>query len=109
MPSCRDICPTRSVDQTRGRSRESPIAPDLLAAAITENVALNVSGSKPRSAQPSFAKTNTVKIVGGVYDLATGKVASCHKIAASTKNYPACPDIRQRAMFTGQFLSLPST
>ncbi len=48
---------------------------DLLAAAIAENVALNVK--RLETAQPllaSFAKTNTVKIVGGVYDLATGKI-----------------------------------
>jgi carbonic anhydrase len=48
---------------------------DLLAAAITENVALNVK--RLETAQrllANFAKTNTVKIVGGVYDLATGKI-----------------------------------
>ncbi len=48
---------------------------DLLAAAITENVALNVK--KLETAQPlltSFAQTGALKIAGGVYDLATGKV-----------------------------------
>jgi|ERR1700730_13339018 len=48
---------------------------DLLAAAITENVALNVK--RLETAQPllaSFAQTKQVKIVGGVYDLANGKV-----------------------------------
>ncbi len=48
---------------------------DLLAAAITENVALNVK--RLESAEPllaSFAQTKQVKIVGGVYDLATGKI-----------------------------------
>ncbi|MGH6834268.1 MAG: carbonic anhydrase [Methylocella sp.] len=48
---------------------------DLLAAAITENVALNVK--RLETAQPllaSFAQTGQVKIVGGVYDLANGKV-----------------------------------
>jgi len=48
---------------------------DLLAAAITENVALNVK--RLETAQPllaSFAQTKGVKIVGGVYDLATGKI-----------------------------------
>jgi carbonic anhydrase len=48
---------------------------DLLAAAITENVALNVQ--RLETAQPllaSFAQTKQVKIVGGVYDLANGKV-----------------------------------
>jgi len=53
--------------------RKSP--DDLLDAAITENVALNVKQLK--TAQPllaSFAQNNSVKIVGGVYDLATGKI-----------------------------------
>ncbi len=48
---------------------------DLLAAAITENVALNVK--RLETAQPllaSFAQTNELKIVGGVYDLASGKI-----------------------------------
>jgi carbonic anhydrase len=48
---------------------------DLLAAAITENVALNVK--RLESAQPllaSFAQTGQVKIAGGVYNLANGKV-----------------------------------
>jgi carbonic anhydrase len=48
---------------------------DLLAAAITENVALNVK--RLETAQPllaSFAQSKQVKIVGGVYDLANGKV-----------------------------------
>jgi carbonic anhydrase len=48
---------------------------DLLAAAITENVALNVKLLE--SAPPllaTFAQTGQVKIAGGVYDLATGKV-----------------------------------
>ncbi|MGB8900353.1 MAG: carbonic anhydrase [Methylocella sp.] len=48
---------------------------DLLAAAITENVALNVN--RLETAQPllaSFAQTKGVKIVGGVYDLANGKI-----------------------------------
>ncbi len=48
---------------------------DLLAAAITENVALNVK--RLETAQPllaSFAQTKQVKIVGGVYDLANGKI-----------------------------------
>jgi carbonic anhydrase len=49
---------------------------DLLAAAITENVALNVK--QLETAQPllaSFAESGKVKIVGGVYDLANGKIA----------------------------------
>jgi carbonic anhydrase len=48
---------------------------DLLIAAITENVALNVR--RLQTAQPllaSFAQTNGFKIVGGVYDLATGNI-----------------------------------
>src|ERR1700730_2794937 len=48
---------------------------DLLAAAITENVALNVN--RLETAQPllaSFAQSKQVKIVGGVYDLANGKI-----------------------------------
>jgi carbonic anhydrase len=48
---------------------------DLLAAAITENVALNVN--RLETAQPllaSFAQSRGVKIVGGVYDLANGKI-----------------------------------
>jgi carbonic anhydrase len=48
---------------------------DLLAVAITENVALNVK--RLETSQPllaSFAQTKEVKIVGGVYDLANGKV-----------------------------------
>ena len=48
---------------------------DLLAASITENVALNVN--RLQTSQPllaSFAQSGQVKIVGGVYDLATGKV-----------------------------------
>ncbi|MGH6794880.1 MAG: carbonic anhydrase [Methylocella sp.] len=48
---------------------------DLLAGAITENVALTVK--RLESAQPllaSFAQTKQVKIIGGVYDLANGKV-----------------------------------
>jgi carbonic anhydrase len=48
---------------------------NLLAAAIAENVALNVKRleiSQPLLA--SFAQTNEVKIVGGVYDLANGKI-----------------------------------
>ncbi len=52
---------------------KSPL--DLLAVTITENVALNVK--RLETAQPllaSFAQTKQVKIVGGVYDLANGKV-----------------------------------
>ncbi|MGH6857611.1 MAG: carbonic anhydrase [Methylocella sp.] len=48
---------------------------DLLAAAIEENVALNVK--RLETAHPllaSFAQSKEVKIVGGVYDLANGKV-----------------------------------
>ena len=48
---------------------------DLLAAAITENVALNVK--RLETAQPllaRFGQTKQVKIVGGVYDLANGKI-----------------------------------
>jgi carbonic anhydrase len=48
---------------------------DLLAAAITENVALNVK--RLETAQPllaNFAQTKGVKIVGGVYDLVNGKI-----------------------------------
>lgn len=48
---------------------------DLLAAAITENVALNVN--RLETAQPllaSFAQSKGVKIVGGVYDFANGKI-----------------------------------
>ena len=48
---------------------------DLLIAAITENVALNVK--RLQTAQPllaSFAQNKRVKVVGGVYDLATGKI-----------------------------------
>ena len=48
---------------------------DLLTAAIKENVALNVKWLE--TAQPllaRFAESRKVKIVGGVYDLATGKV-----------------------------------
>ncbi|MCI0735351.1 MAG: carbonic anhydrase [Beijerinckiaceae bacterium] len=48
---------------------------DLLSAAIKENVALNVT--RLQTAQPllaSFTQTKEVRIVGGVYDLATGKV-----------------------------------
>ncbi|MGH6840681.1 MAG: carbonic anhydrase [Methylocella sp.] len=48
---------------------------DLLAAAITENVALTVK--RLETAEPllaSFAQTEKVKIAGGVYDLATGKI-----------------------------------
>ncbi|MGH6812028.1 MAG: carbonic anhydrase [Methylocella sp.] len=48
---------------------------DLLAAAIMENVALNVK--RLEIAQPllaSFAQSKQVKIVGGVYDLTNGKV-----------------------------------
>jgi carbonic anhydrase len=48
---------------------------DLLAAAITENVALNVK--RLETAQPllgSFAQTGQVKIAGGVYDLTIGKI-----------------------------------
>jgi carbonic anhydrase len=48
---------------------------DLLAAAIRENVALNVK--RLETAQPlltSFAQTGQVKIAGGVYDLANGKI-----------------------------------
>lgn len=48
---------------------------DLLAAAITENVVLNVK--RLESAQPllaSFAQSGQVKIAGGVYDLANGKI-----------------------------------
>src|SRR5664279_2746634 len=49
---------------------------DLLAAAITENVVINVK--QLETAQPllaSFAESGKVKIVGGVYDLANGKIA----------------------------------
>ena len=48
---------------------------DLFAAAVTENVALNVK--RLVSAPPlleSFAQSGQVKIAGGVYDLASGKV-----------------------------------
>jgi carbonic anhydrase len=48
---------------------------DLLVAAITGNVALNVR--RLETAQPllaSFVQTKQVKIVGGVYNLASGKV-----------------------------------
>ncbi|MGH6800036.1 MAG: carbonic anhydrase, partial [Methylocella sp.] len=48
---------------------------DLLASAIAENVVLNVKRLK--TAQPllaSFAQSKEVKIVGGIYDLANGKV-----------------------------------
>jgi carbonic anhydrase len=48
---------------------------DLLAAAITENVALNVK--RLETAQPllaSFAQTKQVKIVGAIYHLTNGKV-----------------------------------
>jgi len=48
---------------------------DLLAAAITENVGLTVK--RLETAQPllaSFAQNGQVKVVGGVYDLANGKV-----------------------------------
>jgi carbonic anhydrase len=48
---------------------------NLLAAAITENVVLNVKHLE--TAQPllaSFAQTGQLKIAGGVYDLANGKV-----------------------------------
>ena len=48
---------------------------DLLAAAITENVALSVK--RLETAQPllaSFAQTGQVKIAGGVYDLTNGKI-----------------------------------
>jgi carbonic anhydrase len=50
--------------------------PDLLAAAITENVALNVK--RLETAQPllaSYAQDKEVRIVGGVYDLANGKIS----------------------------------
>jgi carbonic anhydrase len=49
--------------------------PDLLAAAIVENVALNMK--RLETAQPllaSFAQTKQVKIVGAIYHLANGKV-----------------------------------
>jgi carbonic anhydrase len=49
---------------------------DLLAAAITENVILNVK--RLETAQPllaSFAQSGQVKITGGVYDLTNGKVS----------------------------------
>ncbi|MGH6839964.1 MAG: carbonic anhydrase [Methylocella sp.] len=48
---------------------------NLLAAAIAENVALTVK--RLETAQPllaTFAQTKQVKIVGGVYDLANGKI-----------------------------------
>ncbi len=48
---------------------------DLLEAAITENVALNVK--RLETAQPllaSFAQASQISIVGGVYDLASGRV-----------------------------------
>jgi carbonic anhydrase len=48
---------------------------NLLAAAIAENVALTVK--RLETAQPllaNFAQTKQVKIVGGVYDLANGKI-----------------------------------
>lgn len=48
---------------------------NLLAAAIAENVALNVK--RLETAQPllaNFAQTKQVKIVGGIYDLANGKI-----------------------------------
>jgi carbonic anhydrase len=57
---------------------------DLLIKAITENVALNVK--RLQTAQPllaSLAQNKGVKIVGGVYDLATGKVnCICTKLSA---------------------------
>ena len=49
---------------------------DLLAAAITENVRRNVA--RLNRATPVLAarvKAGTLKVVGGVYDIATGKVA----------------------------------
>jgi carbonic anhydrase len=49
---------------------------DLLAAAITENVEMNVK--RLQTAQPvlaNFAQNGAVKYVGGVYDLATGKIS----------------------------------
>jgi Carbonic anhydrase len=49
---------------------------DLLEAAITENVALNVK--RLETAQPllaGFAQSKEVKIVGGAYDLANGKIS----------------------------------
>jgi len=48
---------------------------DLLAAAITENVKLNVGrleGAQPILAPAIVAKT--IRVVGGVYELATGKI-----------------------------------
>ncbi|MCI0467356.1 MAG: carbonic anhydrase [Beijerinckiaceae bacterium] len=48
---------------------------DLLDASIRENVALNVT--RLNTAQPllaSFAESAKVKIVGGIYELATGKI-----------------------------------
>jgi carbonic anhydrase len=59
-----------AVDAAKAKSPK-----DLLAAAIAENVALNVK--RLETAQPllaSFAQTKQVKIVGGVYDLANGKI-----------------------------------
>jgi carbonic anhydrase len=58
----------------KAAKRKSP--DDLLSAAITENVALNVK--RLQTARPllaTFAESNSVKIVGGVYDLATGKIS----------------------------------
>ena len=49
---------------------------DLLTAAIAENVALNVK--RLETAQPllaSFAQSKQMKVVGGVYDLANGKIS----------------------------------
>jgi carbonic anhydrase len=47
---------------------------DLLTAAITENVALNVKRLQAQPLLASFAQNKRVKVVGGVYDLATGKI-----------------------------------
>ncbi|HUI20956.1 MAG TPA: carbonic anhydrase [Methylocella sp.] len=55
---------------------QAKLPKDLLAAAIKENVALNTK--RLETAQPvlsDFVQRQQVKVVGGVYDLATGKVS----------------------------------
>jgi carbonic anhydrase len=59
-----------AVDAAKAKSPK-----DLLAAAITENVALNVQRLETaQSLLASFVQTKQVKIVGGVYNLANGKI-----------------------------------
>ena len=56
---------------------------DLLAAAIAENVVLTVK--QLETAQPllaSFADSGKVKVAGGVYDLANGKLGFCPETSA---------------------------